>query len=331
MNNRYNKTERTLRLFKELLEKNELRLRDDLDDIAEAINLRPSIQKESKVRAIKRAMQPLFDMFNSEDDELIKFDKVENRYYINRPSETLKRFIKTSENTWLITKLATSIDSDAFEELQKETNRDENIFFFLHSEFEKIPEKKQKLFNQLTTAIEKRNYISLFYSYAKRIRFTNIKPFRIVFTDNNWYLLAVVDSDDGETVRFLRVNFIESLEISEKTFQKTSMKEFKKFLSQIQNSMTLFGKEKKEVTLEASPKIAIYFKKGRKKFLNSQKFIEELKDGSVRFSLEYTQPLEILPFIKRWLPDLKIISSPNGELQKELKKELKEALKSYED
>jgi predicted DNA-binding transcriptional regulator YafY len=28
----------------------------------------------------------------------------------------------------------------------------------------------------------------------------------------------------------------------------------------------------------------------------------------VEFTLEYTQPLEILPFIKRWLPDVEIIS-----------------------
>ena len=49
-----------------------------------------------------------------------------------------------------------------------------------------------------------------------------------------------------------------------------------------------------------------------KKFLQSQKFIEELEDGSVIFSLEYTQPLEILPFIQQWMPYMII---ENGEIK----------------
>ena len=31
------------------------------------------------------------------------------------------------------------------------------------------------------------------------------------------------------------------------------------------------------------------------------------KDGSVLFTLEYTQALEILPFVQKWLPDLVIV------------------------
>ena len=44
-----------------------------------------------------------------------------------------------------------------------------------------------------------------------------------------------------------------------------------------------------------------------KKFLPSQKFIEELEDGSIVFTLEYTQALEILPLVQKWLPDLIIL------------------------
>jgi len=56
-----------------------------------------------------------------------------------------------------------------------------------------------------------------------------------------------------------------------------------------------------------------------KKFLSSQKFIEEKEDGSVIFTLEYTQSLEILPFIQRWLPDL-IILSPQDLKEEYLEK-----------
>jgi len=85
--------------------------------------------------------------------------------------------------------------------------------------------------------------------------------------------------------------------------------------------MTLFGVTPKTAKIKANPNIAKYFKKGMKKFLSSQKFEKELKDGSVIFSVTYTQELEVLPFIQRWLPDL-IILSPE-----ELKTTYKEKLK----
>jgi len=87
--------------------------------------------------------------------------------------------------------------------------------------------------------------------------------------------------------------------------------------------MTLFDEKKKKAILRASPKIAKYFDKSMKTFNSSQKFIQKNDDGSIDFSLEYTQPLEILPFIKKWLPDLKIVAPD------ELNEVLIADLKSY--
>jgi len=42
------------------------------------------------------------------------------------------------------------------------------------------------------------------------------------------------------------------------------------------------------------------------------------------FEVKYTQPLEILPFIKKWIPNL-VILSPD-ELKKELEKDIKKFL-----
>ena len=56
--------------------------------------------------------------------------------------------------------------------------------------------------------------------------------------------------------------------------------------------------------IRALPETAYYFDEGMKKFLSSQTFVEKLDDGSVIFTLSYTQPLEVLPFIQRWLPYL---------------------------
>ena len=63
-----------------------------------------------------------------------------------------------------------------------------------------------------------------------------------------------------------------------------------------------------------------------KKVLSSQKFIQENQDGSVLFSLEYTQPIEILPLIQKWLPDL-IILEPK-ELKQEYIAKLEQTLQN---
>ena len=61
-----------------------------------------------------------------------------------------------------------------------------------------------------------------------------------------------------------------------------------------------------------------------KKFFRSQKFISETKDNGVLFSVEYTQDLEILPFIQKWLPDLEILEPQS--LKDSYKIKLKKAL-----
>ena len=91
--------------------------------------------------------------------------------------------------------------------------------------------------------------------------------------------------------------------------------------------MTLFNKPKKIAKIKAKKNIARYFEDGMKVFLSSQKFLEREEDGSVIFTLEYTQELEILPFIQKWLPDL-IILEPQ-ELKDSYLKKLSYAMTNH--
>ena len=118
----------------------------------------------------------------------------------------------------------------------------------------------------------------------------------------------------------------ENNKLKEKKFQKNSVEKYQKYLQNIQNSMTLYGVEPKKAKLLAKKEIAHYFKKDMKKFLSTQKFIEE-NDKGVIFELSYTQPKEILPFIKKWIPNLLIIEPK--ELKEEFMSELKAMLKEY--
>lgn len=112
------------------------------------------------------------------------------------------------------------------------------------------------------------------------------------------------------------------------SYQKSTIKDELEFINnRLQNAMSLYNKEVKIATLKATPQISKYFEKNMKKFLPTQEFKEKLDDGSIIFTVKYTQPLEILPFIQKWLPDL-IIQAPN-ELKETYKIKLLQAVKFY--
>jgi predicted DNA-binding transcriptional regulator YafY len=325
--NKLTKTEKTLVLLKKLINREKIGIKEE-SEITELLELDINLQKESKIRTLKRAVEPIRKIFNDEEFELFKYENGE--YFMDSPNRAIQRFTKTNDDIFMISELAKSIDVEILEDIQEVANRDSKTFLFLNSEFERIEESKQKIFDSLRSSIEKRNYITIKYSHTKKENFERIKPLRILFNENNWYLLAIVKHEQhGEIVKFFRINFISEMKKHPETFQTNSIKKFTEFLEKIQNPMTLFGVPQKEARIEASPKVAIYFKEGRKKFLSSQKFLKE-EDGKILFSVKYTQPMEVLPLIKKWLPDLKIVSSPDNELQKWLKKDLEKGLKSYD-
>jgi hypothetical protein len=141
-----------------------------------------------------------------------------------------------------------------------------------------------------------------------------VKPIRIVFIDNNWNLaFETKDPDNGKKVfRFCRFSFIDKWDFittdkKRNTFHVKDMHAYEIFLDTAQNGLSLYDVPIQTATIRATPAVAKYFDDGMKKFLRSQTFISQEADGSVIFTLEYTQPLEIFILIRRWLPELIIL------------------------
>jgi predicted DNA-binding transcriptional regulator YafY/predicted kinase len=213
--------------------------------------------------------------------------------------------------------LAQESNPKLFKKLEFQFNKND-IFLFKNTIFETV--QNQEIFNNLKTAIKANEYRIIKLKDAKE---QEVKCIKLVFVDNNWYL-AYVDSDDA--LRLARVSFIESVKYASKnSFQKSSIKKHLNELeTKLQNAMTRFDKEQQIATIKATSQVAKYFEKDMKKFLLSQEFQEKLDDGSVIFTVSYTQPLEILPFIQKWLPDL-IILEPQ-ELKEHYKEKLQKTL-----
>jgi len=189
-------------------------------------------------------------------------------------------------------------------------------------------------YKALVKAIKERLYLTLIFNYDTVGRYENVKPIQIVFIDNNWYIAFEYLENKKKKFIFRRLVFIKKIQYlkensysNKKTFQTKDIEKYQEFIENAQNAMTLFDGESNVATLKATPAIAKYFAEGMKKFLPSQTFKGKEEDGSVIFTLEYTQDLEILPFIQKWLPDL-IIVEPL-ELKKAYRKKLKLSLKNY--
>ena len=225
----------------------------------------------------------------------------------------LEYLLKNSDNLgWLITLLNENdpsllIDLNKYEkEVSRQLHEDSDVFLFRTNPLEVLQDEPSKRYlSELRNAVMNREYRDIKYKYLEEVEnLTDAKCLKIVFTDGNWYL-AIEDATGN--FRLLRAAFIVSLSKSSKNYQSKILDKYKTHFNKIQNAMSLPSRPSQRAILKASPKVSIYFQKGMKLFFPSQKFKEKLGDGSVTFTIDFTNDLEILPFVKRWLPDLEIL------------------------
>lgn len=262
---------------------------------------------QEELRLSPKQIVRLLRELSSEHDSIVKVEGTKRESYkLIKPLDVIiETFDKSQEIGWLFN-MAHDADPEIFKELEEFTKKDKHIYMFKNTPFEDINtiESKQS-FQRLKRIIQAREYAKLKFIGEDEAH-DNLKCLKLVFIDNNWYV-AFVDSE--EKLKFGRINFIERVDYGTKTehFQSSLVAKQMKFLESVQNSMTLYGEEKKTATIKATGFVAKYFDEGMKIFLSSQRFKEKLDDGSIIFTIEYTQELEILPFIQKWLPDLIIL------------------------
>ena len=226
-------------------------------------------------------------------------------------SDIFEEFISNSYDLTNLFDLAQSFDPEIFKELERGTlskiaNSNEQVFLFKNSIMEDLnSDGAKEIFKQLKVAVKNHEYRDIYYEYEEKSLYKNEKCLKLIFMDNNWYVVVV---DATNSLHFRRLSFITKVAYATKTnFLKSEVEVYLRFLKTVQNAMTLYGEKPTVVTIRATPNVAKYFDDGMKRFLPSQKFKCKEADGSVVFTLEYTQTLEILPLIQKWLPDLIIV------------------------
>lgn len=272
-----------------------------------------------------KTIQRLIEEFMLKYNSVVEVDgRRRKTYKLVIPMDVVTEGFEHFESIGWLFQMAHDADPTMFKELEELTRKEKYIYMFKNTPFEDLDTiESNQNFQRLKKNIQAREYTKVTFLYDD-IVYDNIKPIKLVFVDGNWYIAFITDEN---ILQFGRINFIKRVDFGSKIghFQPSSIQKYLGFLEKnLQNSMTLYGEKKKIATIKATPFIAKYFKDGMKKFLASQTFLKEEEDGSILFTLEYTQPIEILPFIQKWLPDLVIVEPQ--ELQEEYKKKLEKAL-----
>lgn len=170
---------------------------------------------------------------------------------------------------------------------------------------------KAHSFRQLEQAILARNKITYCYQKPEGVKtYTNAEPYKLVNHGGIWYLAA----KDSNRLKAFSFTKIDRLQVSDATFTPDPAVE-----KTLQAEDDIWLNDKKiEVVLKISGVVAGYFK--RRKLVASQVIEKELEDGGLIISAKVAHINQILPTVRYWIPNIRIIS-PEG-LQAEMQNEI---------
>ena len=206
-------------------------------------------------------------------------------------------------------KLLSKIKNDSFNPIYAKLN------------MEDIGDKLKEV-QELEIAIKNKKQIKCRYDFEGYNRDLDLKPLKIANYEGFWYLLAL-DARNDRLKKYYLKN-IHQITIGEETFGSTP--ELDRLLD---NSISVWFEQDKEpykVTLQISSTVAKYF---QRKPISKSQIIESLhEDGSMVVSIEITDDMEIIPFVKYWIPHIRILEPLR--IDKAINDDLKSYIKGLE-
>ncbi|MFK7780144.1 MAG: WYL domain-containing protein, partial [Candidatus Gracilibacteria bacterium] len=179
-----------------------------------------------------------------------------------------------------------------------------------------------KLLKEIEQAINWKRYTTVIYKVGDALVEYEVKPYKIVFMNENFYL-ACENTDEEYPFTIFRLANIESIKLHTKTFHIDF--DIAEFIKHIQTPFPKyipnFKKHLIEVIVEVPASKARLFK--AKKHLASQKELETKEDGTLVLSFKVTQELEMEELVKKWIPHMKVVTPLS------LKEKIEDDLKEY--
>ena len=282
-------------------------------------------------KTIRRDLEVIKEYFPN-SFELIRGGKGERGCYKAITQSTFDNFLKPDALSLLIQTFNIAQRSDLFDSfdmssdekkiLDSKVNQVNKYYEFKNKPLESKKDD-YKLFKKLEQAIELQKYLILEYpDYNGVFEKKEVKPYKIVFIQENFYLACEVEHENYEFSMF-RISKIRSTEDTKKTYQKNpDIIDFIKFM---QTPFAIYRQDFRkyliDVVLEVDKSKAFFFHS--KKFLRSQTLLDTKENGNLIITYKVTQLREIDALIKQWLPYVKVIEP------QELKDQIINELKAY--
>jgi predicted DNA-binding transcriptional regulator YafY len=229
--------------------------------------------------------------------------------------DILRSFVgDTGDNFLSLMQLIYEKDPTVFEEyesqykadISKRLAKEADMIKFYSNPLEDLQNFDSAIFKELKTSVKERFYKTITVEKGEREIYRDAKCLKLLFSKGNWYLAIETDTQE---LKLIRLSFITSLEHSSKakfSYQKSVLDKYQNYFDTFQNPFSINTKKQAAILL-AAPEIAMYFKSDMKPFFRSQRYIETLSDGSIKFEVSFTQFMEIKPFIKEWSPHISVI------------------------
>ena len=265
--------------------------------------------------------------------ELIRGGRGERGCYKAVTQSTFDNFLKPDALSLLIQTFNIAQRSDLFDSfdmssderriLDSKVNQVNKYYEFKNKPLE-TKKDDYKLFKKLENAIEFQKYLILEYPDKNGVfEKKEVKPYKIVFIQENFYLACEVEHEQYEFSMF-RISKIRSTEDTKKTYQKNpDINDFIKFM---QTPFSIYRQDFRkyliDVVIEVDKSKAFFFHS--KKFLRSQNILDTKDNGNIIVTYKVTQLREIDALIKQWLPYVKVVEPL--ELKEQIAQELKDYL-----
>ncbi len=282
-------------------------------------------------KTIRRDLDVIKEYF-PESFELIRGGKGEKGCYKAITKQSFENFMKPEVISLMVQTFNMASRSELFESfdldkhdrsiISKKIKELNTIYEFKNKPLENI-KSNYDVFKKLENSIKLNKYLNIIYPGKDGDISLEIKPYKILFLNENFYLASEIDNHDYQFSLY-RISKIKDIKDTAKTFHKNY--EIAEFIKDIQTPFARYIPNYKQhlidVKLEVNSKKAFYFKS--KKFLKSQKIEKELDNANLLISFKVTQELEVEELIKKWIPFVKVIEPIS--LKNKIEDELKEYL-----
>ena len=191
-----------------------------------------------------------------------------------------------------------------------------SVYDFKSRPFENIQNKE--VIKKLEHAIKFNKELKISYKTERPIIKTRFNPYKILFLNENFYLVG--ENASKPQFEFRRISMIVEASFTNKTFN--THPDIQHFIKNLQTPWASYGSKNITVRIRVAKKVRRFFM--LKKYLPSQTVTKTFEDGDIEIQYTVSNVLELEELLIKWLPHIKIIAPQN--LKKMLKRTLKQKM-----